>query len=386
MSAALQIPHAPTAPQGQPSADRDLQGLYERNADRILAFCRRRLATQQEAEDAMQTTFLHALRALRRGVVPISEAAWLFKIAENVCFSTYRSNGRRSEHESLNADLVEAAPAREDKSETLFGLEEALASIPESQRLAFVLRDLRGLSYEEIAVTADVSVSAVATLVFRARRSLARALDGGAGLKGRLAGVLDLAAVANVLKTVFGGAAAAKIVAASTVLAVSLVPAGDSGSPLPGKRPATVRAEQARPAGRQAPEVLSAAARREDDRSAGPATRPSSGTSGDGATAASRSSRPGPVAPSTPVVPPSANEPAPPAAPSAPDIPQSDALVPPATQLPTEPRIEAPGLPVPPVNLPPVNLPALLELPQAPQSLEGVILPQTAQVFGSRGF
>ena len=62
----------------QSRADQDLQGLYERHADRIFGFCRRRLRSHQEAEDAVQTTFLQAFRALQRGVVPVSETAWLF--------------------------------------------------------------------------------------------------------------------------------------------------------------------------------------------------------------------------------------------------------------------------------------------------------------------
>ena len=79
------------------------QGLYERHSKRILGFCVRRLATREEAEDAVQTTFLHALRALQRGVVPVSETAWLFKIAENVCLATHRTNGRRRQHELAEA-------------------------------------------------------------------------------------------------------------------------------------------------------------------------------------------------------------------------------------------------------------------------------------------
>src|SRR5687767_12782032 len=70
-------------------------GLFERGRSKNLGFCIRRLSRREEAEGAVQTVFSNALRALQRGVVPISEEAWLFKIAENVCRETHRANGRR---------------------------------------------------------------------------------------------------------------------------------------------------------------------------------------------------------------------------------------------------------------------------------------------------
>src|SRR2546430_16012451 len=69
--------------------------LYERFAPRIFGFCLHRLGSREEAEDAVQTTFLNAFRGLTRGVVPQAESAWLFKIAENVCLSRHRSTFRR---------------------------------------------------------------------------------------------------------------------------------------------------------------------------------------------------------------------------------------------------------------------------------------------------
>lgn len=223
------------------SAEETLQDLYERHADRVFGFCRNRLRSQQEAEDATQTTFLYAFRALQRGTFPVSEKAWLFKIAENVCFAAHRSNGRRSARELADgSDIIELAPALEDRQDALFGLEEALAAIPGRQRDAFVLRELRGLSNREIAGHIGVSVTAVEMLVFRARRNLARALDSGAALKGRVAGLLDLGAILNLLKTGVGGATAAKVAASAAVVAVSVLPAaGDSAAP-PRERTATV--------------------------------------------------------------------------------------------------------------------------------------------------
>ena len=76
------------------------EGLYERHAAKIQSYCHHQLGSREEAEDAVQTTFMNAFRALGRGVVPEAESAWLFKIAENVCLSRRRSSWRRGKIES----------------------------------------------------------------------------------------------------------------------------------------------------------------------------------------------------------------------------------------------------------------------------------------------
>ncbi|MEX2102763.1 MAG: sigma-70 family RNA polymerase sigma factor, partial [Gaiellaceae bacterium] len=57
--------------------------LYARFRDRIYGYCLYQLGNVEEAEDALQTTFLYAFRGLRRGVVPVAEGPWLFTIARN---------------------------------------------------------------------------------------------------------------------------------------------------------------------------------------------------------------------------------------------------------------------------------------------------------------
>jgi DNA-directed RNA polymerase specialized sigma24 family protein len=84
--------------------------LYERYSGKILGYCRRRLSSREEAEDAVQHTFLNAYRSLRTGVVPHAEAARLHKIAENVCHERRRSAWRRSRIE-LVSDVERRGPA-----------------------------------------------------------------------------------------------------------------------------------------------------------------------------------------------------------------------------------------------------------------------------------
>jgi len=153
--------------------------LYERYYQRVYGFCLYHLGSREEAEDAAQATFLSALRALERGVVPRMEANWLFTIARSTCRGRFRSRGRSRGRELLcDPQVLEAvSPDLEASGDQLFSLEEALGDMPELQRRAIVLREWRGCSYREIAAELELSVSAVETLIFRARRSLARRLE-----------------------------------------------------------------------------------------------------------------------------------------------------------------------------------------------------------------
>jgi RNA polymerase sigma factor (sigma-70 family) len=157
-----------------PEADAT-RALYETYANQIFGYCLHQLGSREEAEDAVQSTFLNAFRGLKRGVVPEMEAAWLFKIAHNVCLSRRRSSWRRGRIESpADFDLVEEmAPAPSRRADELIGLQDVLETMPENQRRAILLREWQGLSYHEIADELNLSQSAVETLIFRARRSLA---------------------------------------------------------------------------------------------------------------------------------------------------------------------------------------------------------------------
>lgn len=154
--------------------------LYERHSSRIFGFCLSRLGSREEAEDAVQTTFMNAQRGLDRGVVPEYELAWLFKIAQNVCHNRHQSARRRGRLEAVqDLDALQDVIASPDRSVSvsLGELTGALAAIPKRQRQALLLREFQGLSYDEIAEELDISVAAVETLLFRARRSVAQRVD-----------------------------------------------------------------------------------------------------------------------------------------------------------------------------------------------------------------
>ena len=149
--------------------------LYERHGERLFTFCFGRLRNREEAQDAVQTTFIYVLRSLQRGIEPEFELAWLLKIAFNVCREAERSVGRikAATWEVEDMDGL-AAPSAEgyEGPQQLSALREALATLPERQRRAILLREWQGLSYAEIAAELRLTVAAVETLLFRARRGL----------------------------------------------------------------------------------------------------------------------------------------------------------------------------------------------------------------------
>lgn len=206
------------------------QVLYERHSGRLLGYFVHQLGSRDEAEDALQTTFLHAVRGLRRGVVPMAEWPWLLTIARNVCFTRWETARRRRRFETPRDPHVieESAPAAVERAE--MPLQQALAALPEQQRRAILMREWQGLSYREIADELGVTVGAVESLLFRARASLAKQL------RGRRA--LDLGSLLAGAKSLFtGGAVALKVgliagVTGATALAGAATFGGDAG-PVP---------------------------------------------------------------------------------------------------------------------------------------------------------
>jgi RNA polymerase sigma factor (sigma-70 family) len=223
--------------------------LYERFSVQIFGYCFHQLGSREEAEDAVQTTFMNAFRGLARGIVPEAEQAWIFKIAHNVCLSRRRSSWRRRRVEAPNnmEVLQEVVPAKDRGADELIRLQDVLETMPESQRRAILLREWQGLSYREIATELDLSQAAVETLIFRARRALASGLEDtsdGSDWRKRLRRSADIGGVFAFVKTLLGGGGTAAVkVGAVVALAGATVVTTAADRMLP--QPSTPRAESA---------------------------------------------------------------------------------------------------------------------------------------------
>ncbi|HEY5677729.1 MAG TPA: sigma-70 family RNA polymerase sigma factor, partial [Myxococcales bacterium] len=157
--------------------DRAFERLYQKHAGDVYRYALVVLRNEADAEDVTQTTFMNAYRALERGEKPRTPQNWLIAIAHNVCRQRFRQTQRRPNEVELNEELAEAYV--EDDPVSAEDIRRALGHLAFNQRAALVMRELEGRSYQEIAEILGLSVSAVETLIFRARRALREQLEEG---------------------------------------------------------------------------------------------------------------------------------------------------------------------------------------------------------------
>ncbi len=216
----------------EPAASAAAERLFQQHSGWIYGYCLRHLRSPEEAEDALQATYLNACRSLKEGFVPRADSAWLLRVAHNVCITRLRSSGRRARLEwAQDSEVLEQTVAAPERiADELIGLPEALSTLPELQRRAILLREWQGLSYREVAADLGLTQSAVETLIFRARRSLASALQYPNARRPRALHGLNLGGLGAALKSLLvGGAgvkAAATVAVAATATVVALDPVG----------------------------------------------------------------------------------------------------------------------------------------------------------------
>jgi RNA polymerase sigma-70 factor, ECF subfamily len=209
-----------------PTVSRAAEQLFHEHSGWLYGYCLRLLRSPEEAEDAVQATYLNACRSLRQGTRPRAGSAWLLHIARNVCFTRIRSARRREGVERIgDITVLEETVAAPDRSyDSLLGLTDALLTLPERQREAILLREWQGMSHCEIAERLGITHSAAETLIFRARHSLADALENpGKRSRFKALHVLDLGALLAPLKGLLAAGTGVKAATAVTVAALSTV-------------------------------------------------------------------------------------------------------------------------------------------------------------------
>jgi RNA polymerase sigma-70 factor (ECF subfamily) len=163
---------------------RAFERLIERHHRSVYALTLRLTGDRMTAEDLTQETFLQVLRTIRRlddDTFKIS--AWIHRIASNLCYDVLRERQRLPLAEARPADEAQPDPAEllpdttasSDPQRSLESKElkrriwEVSQRLPENYRLVLHLRELQGMSYQQIARAMGVSDSAVETLLYRAR-------------------------------------------------------------------------------------------------------------------------------------------------------------------------------------------------------------------------
>jgi RNA polymerase sigma factor (sigma-70 family) len=147
------------------------EAVYDRHHRAILSFCRHMLGSTEEAEDAVQQTFLSAYNDLMSSDKPIHLRAWLFAIARNRCYSVLRSRREQPVGE-LDEIATEGLAAQVQRRQDLRDLVFDLQLLPDEQRAALVLAEMDALSHDQIATVLGVPREKVKALVFQARESL----------------------------------------------------------------------------------------------------------------------------------------------------------------------------------------------------------------------
>jgi RNA polymerase sigma factor (sigma-70 family) len=147
------------------------EALFDRHHRGVLGFCRHMLGSVEEAEDAVQHTFLSAYRELVGTDKHVQLRPWLYTIARNRCLTMLRGRSRMSGGEVGDPPTEHLAAAVERRVE-LRELLRDVAGLPEDQRAALVLSELGDMPHDEIADVLSCRRDKVKALVFQARSSL----------------------------------------------------------------------------------------------------------------------------------------------------------------------------------------------------------------------
>jgi RNA polymerase sigma-70 factor (ECF subfamily) len=159
--------------------------LVNRHQTSILNLVYRFIGDRTQAKDLAQEVFIKVWQAAKTYKPKAKFTTWIYHITANLCFNELKSARRKKwfsfnwsdeggEH-TIEETLSDSAPSAEDlllEKERSRQITDALQSLPDNQRMALVLKRYDDLSYQEIAQIIGCSVSAVESLLVRAKRTL----------------------------------------------------------------------------------------------------------------------------------------------------------------------------------------------------------------------
>lgn len=149
------------------------EAIYARHQRDIYRYVLRMSGRPDVADDVCQDVFLRIVRALQNGGAVGHERGWVFAIARNLMADRNRTALRRAAVEDTSAE-----PAADASQALAYGLDEALRRLADADRDAFLLKEIGGLSYIEIAAVCSCTVESVRARLFRTRMQLRAALQG----------------------------------------------------------------------------------------------------------------------------------------------------------------------------------------------------------------
>ncbi len=163
--------------------------LVESHQTKVLNICYRFVHSREEAEDLAQETFLEVHRSISGFRGGSSLGTWIHRIAVSKSLDFVRKQGRKKRRglfgkpvsldestEQVPAPRSTVPDVQLEMRERRRVLQTALESLPERQRVAFVLSKYDGMSYQEIAQLLKTSLSSVESLIHRAKNNLQKKL------------------------------------------------------------------------------------------------------------------------------------------------------------------------------------------------------------------
>lgn len=147
--------------------------LYRTHGARMKSIAWNMLRNHQDAEDAVQDTFLKVQRSIHTYNGRSSFSTWVYRILVNTCTDTQRSRKRQTE------ELPENLAGRESNISLRIALERALSRLSEKHRAVFLLAEVEGFTHLEIASVLDIPLGTSKGWLFDARRELQRLLSEG---------------------------------------------------------------------------------------------------------------------------------------------------------------------------------------------------------------
>jgi RNA polymerase sigma factor (sigma-70 family) len=195
----------------------DTEVLFREHGAAVARFCRSLLRDHAEAEDAAQQVFLSAHRALLNGSIPRDPLPWLLTVARHECYARFRQRQvspvpAGDGHDGTTPD-ASVHVLRAGQIATLW---DEVERMPRAQRDAFVLREIRGLSYTQLADELALSAASVRSLLVRARTRLRHRLRDVAPSLGGAPWIQTL------VRLVGGGDGASPVPAATKAAAVGI--------------------------------------------------------------------------------------------------------------------------------------------------------------------
>ena len=152
--------------------------LLNRYGDSCTRYAIRMLGSRADADDALQSAFIRAFRALPNCRYPRRFRSWLMQIVVNECRSYGSRRTRRARWFVQDEAAIDRAEAPQHSSDLRDELHHALAALPAAQREAFVLRYAEDRSYDEMATVTGVGISALKMRAKRACERMRELLDG----------------------------------------------------------------------------------------------------------------------------------------------------------------------------------------------------------------